>query len=79
MKFSPKCYENLHSTDTHGYTEPVSAITGLIGIEFRPRLAGLYKRNLYAIDAVWTYKELDYKISPNSKNIWSLNGMKFYE
>lgn len=58
---------DAHSTDTHGYTEPVSAITGLIGIEFRPRLAGLYKRNLYAIDAVWTFKELDYKISPNAK------------
>ena len=58
---------DAHFTDTHGYTEPVSAVTGLIGIEFRPRLTGLYKRQLYTIDAVWTFKELDYKISPNAK------------
>ncbi len=58
---------DAHSTDTHGYTEPVSAVAGLIDIEFRPRLAGLYKRQLYSIDAVWTYKELGYKISPKAK------------
>ena len=31
---------NAHSTDTHGFSELVFAITGLLNIEFRPRFAG---------------------------------------
>lgn len=58
---------DAHSTDSHGFTEAVAAITGLINIEFRPRLAGLYKRQLYSIDAPHTFKELNYKILPDAK------------
>lgn len=58
---------NAHSTDSHGFTDPVAAIAGLIDIEFRPRLAGLYKRQLYSIDATWTFKDLNYKIMPDAK------------
>lgn len=58
---------DAHSTDSHGFTEAVAAITGLIDIDFRPRLAGLYKRQLYCIDAVKDFRELNYKIAPNAK------------
>lgn len=47
------------------FTEAVAAITGLIDIEFRPRLAGLYKRQLYSIDAPHTFKELNYERAAN--------------
>ena len=56
-----------HSTDSHGFTEAVAAITGLIGIEFRPRLAGLYKRQLYCIDPISVFKELRCQILPDAK------------
>ncbi len=58
---------DAHSTDSHGFTDPVAAIAGLIDIEFRPRLAALYKRQLYAIDAPWTFKDRNYKILPDAK------------
>jgi hypothetical protein len=56
-----------HSTDTHGYTEAIAAITGIWGIESRPRLASIHKLQLYSIDATFTFKELDYRILPNQK------------
>ena len=30
---------NAHSTGTHGFSEPVFAVTGSLGIEFPPRFA----------------------------------------
>jgi len=30
---------DVHSTDTHGFSEVVAAISGLVGLDFRPRLA----------------------------------------
>lgn len=58
---------DAHSTDSHGFTEVVAAITGLLDIDFRPRLAGFYKRQLYCMDAVGDFKELGYKIRPDAK------------
>lgn len=58
---------DAHSTDSHGFTEAVAAITGLLGIDFRPRLAGLHKRQLYCFDAVSNFKEQGYKIRPDAK------------
>jgi TnpA family transposase len=58
---------DVHSTDTHGYTEAVAAITGIWGIESRPRLASIHKLQLYSIDAVSTFKEMGYRIFPNQK------------
>jgi TnpA family transposase len=56
---------DVHSTDTHGFSEVVAAISGLVGLDFRPRLASIHKRQLYSINAVHTYKELGYKIVPD--------------
>ena len=58
---------NAHSTDTHGFSEPVFAVTGLLGIEFRPRFARFHHQQLYSIDEVRTYKEQGLKIAPNLK------------
>ncbi len=58
---------DAHSTDTHGYTEAIAAITGIWGIESRPRLASIHKMHLYSIDSISHFKELNYKILPNQK------------
>lgn len=58
---------NAHSTDTHGFSEPVFAVTGLLEIEFRPRFARFHHQQLYSIDEVRTYKEQGLKIVPDLK------------
>jgi TnpA family transposase len=58
---------NAHSTDTHGFSEPVFAITGLLNIEFRPRFARFHHQQLYSIDDVSTYKNKNFKIIPGQK------------
>src|SRR5690606_16336699 len=58
---------DAHSTDTHGYTEAIAAITGIWGIESRPRLATIHKLQLYSIDATSIFKEMEYRILPNQK------------
>jgi len=58
---------NAHSTDTHGFSEPVFAVTGLLGIEFRPRFARFHHQQLYSIDEVRTYKKKGFKIVPDLK------------
>jgi len=58
---------NAHSTDTHGFSEPVFAITGLLNIEFRPRFARFHHQQLYSIDDARTYRDQSFKIFPNLK------------
>ena len=55
----------IHSTDTHGYTEAVFALTDLLGFEFAPRIARLYKQQLYAFAKNAIYAKDGYKILPN--------------
>jgi TnpA family transposase len=40
-----------HSTDTAGYTEQMFALTYLLGFEFKPRIKGSEKQQLYAFEA----------------------------
>jgi len=58
---------NAHSTDTHGFSESIFAVTGLLGIEFRPRFARFHHQQLYSIDEVRTYKDQGFKIVPDVK------------
>ena len=58
---------DAHSTDDHGHSLPVFAVTGLIEVECRPRIANLSTRQLFSLDAVHTYKELGYRIHPDEK------------
>jgi Tn3 transposase DDE domain/Domain of unknown function (DUF4158) len=39
---------DIHSTDTHGYSEAIFAVTHLMGISYAPRIKGISKQNLYA-------------------------------
>ena len=55
----------IHSTDTHGYTEVVFALMYLLGFEFAPAIARLYKQKLYAFAKNIEYTEKGYKILPD--------------
>ena len=50
---------DIHSTDTHGYTEAVFGLTHLLGFSFAPRIKGIGKQTLYIfkpknrVDANW--------------------------
>lgn len=57
---------DIHSTDTHGYSDLIFAITHLLGISFAPRLAKLKKRTLYSLEARKTYKKKCYQVLPDS-------------
>ena len=38
---------DIHSTDTHGYTEAIFGLTHLLGFSFAPRIKGLGRQTLY--------------------------------
>lgn len=57
---------DIHSTDTHGYSDLIFAITHLLSISFAPRLAKLKKRTLYSIETRKTYKKKGYQILPDN-------------
>lgn len=56
-----------HSTDMHGFSEPNFALTGLLGVDFRPRFKTIHSQQLYSLDAVANYKALGYKLVPQSR------------
>ena len=39
---------DIHSTDTHGYTEAIFGLTHMLGFSFAPRIKGIGKQTLYA-------------------------------
>jgi TnpA family transposase len=69
---------DIHSTDSHGYTEMIFAITHLLGYSFAPRIKGFKEKNLYCFDSATKkeFEEKGYKILPNSKNYINLKVLK---
>ena len=55
---------DIHSTDTHGYSEVIFAATHFLGFEFAPRIKGLNKQNLYAFKTRKYYEEQDFILLP---------------
>ena len=59
---------DIHSTDTHGYSEMVFAISHLLGITFAPRISSLKKQVLSSFDSINAeLKTKDYRILPSHK------------
>jgi len=56
---------NIHSTDTHGYTESIFAATHFMGISFAPRIKKISKQKLYAFQSKKTYEKQGCKILPS--------------
>ena len=42
---------DIHSTDTHGFSEMIFAVTYLLGFKFAPRIKGLGRQQLYAFSS----------------------------
>ena len=58
---------DIHSTDTHGFTETIFATTHMLGIFFAPRIKNLKKQKLYSFKnyKIKDYKDKNYKILPS--------------
>ncbi|MFT7087478.1 MAG: TnpA family transposase [Rickettsiales bacterium] len=58
---------DIHSTDTHGYTETIFAATHMLGIFFAPRIKNLKKQKLYSFkdQKIKDFKDKGYKILPS--------------
>ncbi|MBI1425692.1 MAG: Tn3 family transposase [Gammaproteobacteria bacterium] len=58
---------DLHSTDTHGYTEMVFGAAHLLDISFAPRIKNVHKLYLYSLKNKQAYTQRDYLILPKQK------------
>jgi TnpA family transposase len=56
---------DVHSTDTHGYSEIVFAATYGLNVEFAPRIKGLGKQQLYACKKRRHYEQLGFTLLPD--------------
>lgn len=55
---------DVHSSDSHGTTEPVFASTYLMSIHFEPRIKRLLHQQFYSIDPASRYKDRNYPLKP---------------
>lgn len=58
---------DIHSTDTHGYSEIIFGITHLLGISFAPRIKNFKDQQLYSFEEISSFKTSGYKILPVKK------------
>lgn len=58
---------DIHSTDTHGYSEIIFAVTHLLGISFAPRIKDFREQHLYAFESASDLKNMGYVILPIGK------------
>ncbi len=56
---------DIHSTDTHGYSEVVFAATHMLKFQFAPRIRGLGRQQLYAFKSRKHYEEQGYVLLPD--------------
>jgi TnpA family transposase len=56
---------DIHSTDSHGYTETVFAATHFLDIAFAPRIKNMSDKYLYSFVTQKTYAKKGYKILPS--------------
>lgn len=58
---------DIHSTDSHGYTELIFAATHFLEVTFAPRLKNIGKQKIYAFSSKRSYEALGYQILPKGK------------
>ncbi len=58
---------DIHSTDTHGYSEIIFGVTHLLGISFAPRIKNFKKQRIYAFEKESDLKALGYRVLPDGK------------
>lgn len=58
---------HIHTTDTHGYTEAIFAVTHLIDISFAPRFKRIEDQVTYTFHSKDYYKDKGYRILPSRR------------
>jgi len=58
---------DIHSTDTHGFTEIIFGLTNLLGFSFAPRIKNFKDQQLYSFSTPKYYHDLGYKLTPKRK------------
>ena len=58
---------DVHSTDTHGYTEVIFAVTRMLGIAYEPRIRQLTNQQLYSWEPVATHRQLGQTLLPDAR------------
>jgi TnpA family transposase len=56
---------DIHSTDSHGYTELIFAAMHFFETAFAPRLKNIGKQKIYAFSAKETYEKKGFKVLPS--------------
>jgi TnpA family transposase len=57
---------DIHSTDTHGYSEVIFASTHLLHVGFAPRIKNVGRQQLYAFKKRQHYQDLNYTLLPDN-------------
>lgn len=71
---------DVHSTDTHGYSEVIFGATHLLGFEFAPRIKGLGRQQLCAFKNRKYYEEQGHILLPDRLSVKPssrTNGMRY--
>jgi len=58
---------DIHSTDTHGFSEIIFGLTNFLGFSFAPRIKNFKDQQLYGCNSPKFYHNLDYKLFPKRK------------
>ena len=58
---------DIHSTDTHGYSEIIFAVTHFLGISFAPRIKNFKDQRIYSFEKASDLKALGYRVLPDGK------------
>jgi TnpA family transposase len=58
---------DMHTTDTHGYSEMMYGTTELLGFEYAPRIKNVRDQQLYAFKSKKEYTSKGYRILPDHK------------
>ena len=57
----------MHSTDTHGYTEVLFAVTRILGNAYEPRIRQLTNQQLYNWEPVAAHRQLGQTLLPDAR------------
>jgi TnpA family transposase len=57
---------DIHSTDTHGYSEVIFGTTHLLGFSYAPRIKNLKKQTLYIFKSRKNNKQKDWSVRPSN-------------
>lgn len=67
LMYNDVVQSNIHSTDTHGYSEMIFGVTHLLGISYAPRIKNFKEQRLYSFVKTSELKALNYAIMPDGR------------